>query len=211
MNRERIAPVASVAGSISVQTGAALGATLFPLIGPLGVVAVRQAVAAAALLAIARPRWSGLTRRQLVPAALLGVVLVVMNLSLYSAVERIGLGLAVTLEFLGPLAVALASSRRKVDGVLALVAGLGVVLLTGSVPGIDLAGVLFGLVAAVAWAAYILLNQRVGARLPGVQGTALASAVAALLTAPPKRASPTTTARSCARSACSRASCRSRT
>ncbi|MAT19015.1 MAG: EamA family transporter [Leifsonia sp.] len=184
MNRERIAPVASVAGSISVQTGAALGATLFPLIGPLGVVAVRQAVAAAALLAIARPRWSGLTRRQLVPAALLGVVLVVMNLSLYSAVERIGLGLAVTLEFLGPLAVALASSRRKVDGVLALVAGLGVVLLTGSVPGIDLAGVLFGLVAAVAWAAYILLNQRVGARLPGVQGTALASAVAALLTAP---------------------------
>lgn len=184
MNRAHLAPVASVAGSISVQTGAAIGATLYPLIGPIGVVAIRQAVAAVALIAIARPRWSSLTRQQLIPAALLGVVLVVMNLSLYSAVERVGLGLAVTLEFLGPLAVALASSRRKVDGVLALVAGAGVVLLTGSVPGIDLVGVLFGLVAAVAWAAYILLNQRVGVRLPGVQGTALASGVAALITAP---------------------------
>ncbi len=184
MKQERVAAAASVGGACSVQVGAALGATVFPLVGPAGVVALRQAVAATALLAIARPHPRTLSWRAVWPAVLLGLALVVMNWALYGAVERLGLGLAVTLEFLGPLALALIGSRRRIDLGAALLAGVGVVLLTGTVPGIDLAGVALGLLAAGAWAAYIVLNQRVGARLPGVQGTAIASLVAAVLTAP---------------------------
>lgn len=184
MNSERVAVTASIGAGASVQFGAALGATLFPVLGPAGVVALRQAFAAAALLAIARPPLTRLTRRQLAPALLLGGVLVVMNLSLYASVERVGLGLAVTLEFLGPLGVALAASRRPRDAGIALVAASGVVLLTGTVPGIDPVGIALGLLAGAAWAAYILLNQQLGRRLPGLQGTAIASATAAVVTAP---------------------------
>lgn len=184
MARERIAAGAAVGGAVSVQVGAAIGATIFPLVGPAGVVALRQAVAAIALVAVARPRLRGLRWSNVRPAILLGLVLVVMNLTLYGAVERIGLGLAVTLEFLGPLAVALLGSRRRFDLVCAVIAGIGVVLLTGSVPGLDVVGILLGLAAAVAWAAYILLSQRAGRTLPGIQGTAIASLVAAILTSP---------------------------
>ena len=107
-----------------------------------------------------------------------------MNLGVYGAIDRIGLGLAVTLEFLGPLALALAGSRRRLDLLCAAMAGLGVVLLTGTVPGIDPVGVLLALVAAASWAAYIVLSRRAGRTLPGVQGTALASLLAAVLTSP---------------------------
>ena len=184
MSREPIAAAAVVGGAASVQVGAAIGATIFPLVGPGGVVALRQAFAAVALLAVARPRLRDLTWRAVRPALLLGLVLVSMNLALYGAVDRIGLGLAVTLEFLGPLALALAGSRRRLDLLCAAMAGLGVVLLTGTVPGIDPVGVLLALVAAASWAAYIVLSRRAGRTLPGVQGTALASLLAAVLTSP---------------------------
>lgn len=184
MTREPIAAAAVVGGAASVQVGAATGATIFPLVGPAGVVALRQAVAAVALIAVARPRFRDLTWRSVRPALLLGLVLVSMNLALYGAVERIGLGLAVTLEFLGPLALALLGSRRRVDLLCAAMAGLGVVLLTGTVPGIDPVGVLLALVAAASWAAYIVLSRRAGSVLPGVQGTALASLLAAVITSP---------------------------
>jgi inner membrane transporter RhtA len=184
MAHERIAAGASVAGAVSVQVGAALGATIFPLVGPAGVVALRQTVAAVALLAVARPQFRGTGWSNLRPAVLLGLVLVVMNVTLYGAVERIGLGLAVTLEFLGPLAVALLGSRRRLDLACAAIAGVGVLLLTGTVPGLDPIGILLGLTAAAAWAAYILLSQRAGRTLPGLQGTAIASLVAAVLTSP---------------------------
>ncbi|MFD4420882.1 DMT family transporter [Agromyces sp. NPDC058484] len=184
MSRERIAAGAAVGGALSVQVGAAVGATIFPLVGPAGVVALRQAVAAIALLAVARPHLRRLHGSSVRPSVLLGLVLVVMNLTLYGAVERIGLGLAVTLEFLGPLAVALLGSRRRLDLACAVIAGTGVVLLTGTVPGLDPVGVLLGLIAAAAWAAYILLSQRAGRTLPGIGGTAVASLVAAILTSP---------------------------
>lgn len=184
MSREPIAAAAVVGGAASVQLGAAIGATIFPLVGPAGVVALRQAVAAVALLAVARPRLRELTWRAARPTLLLGLVLVSMNLAIYGAIERIGLGLAVTLEFLGPLALALAGSRRRVDLLCATMAGFGVVLLTGTVPGIDPLGVLFALVAAASWAAYIVLSRRAGRTLPGVQGTALASLLAAVVTSP---------------------------
>lgn len=184
MSREPIAAAAVVGGAASVQLGAAIGATIFPLVGPAGVVALRQSAAAVALLAVARPRLRDLTWRAVRPALLLGLVLVSMNLAIYGAIERIGLGLAVTLEFLGPLALALLGSRRRIDLLCAAMAGLGVVLLTGTVPGIDLVGVLLALVAAASWAAYIVLSRRAGRTLPGVQGTALASLLAALITSP---------------------------
>ena len=184
MSREPIAAAAVVGGAASVQVGAAIGATIFPLVGPGGVVALRQAFAAITLLAVARPRPRDLTWRSVRPALLLGLVLVTMNLGVYGAIDRIGLGLAVTLEFLGPLALALAGSRRRLDLLCAAMAGLGVVLLTGTVPGIDPVGVLLALVAAASWAAYIVLSRRAGRTLPGVQGTALASLLAAVLTSP---------------------------
>jgi len=184
MSREPIAAAAVVGGAASVQVGAAIGATIFPLVGPGGVVALRQAFAAITLLAVARPRPRDLTWRSVRPALLLGLVLVTMNLGVYGAIDRIGLGLAVTLEFLGPLALALAGSRRRLDLLCAAMAGLGVVLLTGTVPGIDPVGVVLELVAAASWAAYIVLSRRAGRTLPGVQGTALASLLAAVLTSP---------------------------
>jgi inner membrane transporter RhtA len=183
-SREPIATAAVVGGAASVQLGAAIGATIFPLVGPAGVMALRQSVAAVALLAVARPRLRNLTWRTVRPALLLGLVLVSMNLAIYGAIERIGLGLAVTLEFLGPLALALLGSRRRIDLLCAAMAGLGVVLLTGTVPGIDPVGVLFALAAAASWAGYIVLSRRAGSVLPGVQGTALASLLAAVITSP---------------------------
>src|SRR5262245_24295195 len=111
---------ATLASGASNQVGAAIGAHAFPLIGPAGVVAIRQAVAAVLLLAIARPPIRRMRRGQWSVALLLAADIAVMNLSLYSAIERIGLGLAVTLEFLGPLAVALVGSRTRADVLIAI-------------------------------------------------------------------------------------------
>lgn len=190
--RGEAGPVAAVALSASsVQAGAAVGATLFPAIGPFGVTAVRQVVSAIVLLAVARPPLHRIGLRRLAPAILLGLVLVAMNFSLYSAVERIGLGLGVTVEFLGPLAIALlgggrlgrrATAARVGCGALALA---GVVLITDPFTGarVDVAGLAFGVAAAALWAAYILVNQRAGA-LPGVTGTAVAGLTGTVLTLP---------------------------
>lgn len=184
-SRQRTAGIAMVLGSAaSNQTGAALGALAFPAIGPVGVVAVRQIVTALVLTPIVRPRLRGLRRDQWLPILGLALVFSVMNVALYAAIERIGLGLAVTLEFIGPLAVAIAGSRRVVDIVCAALAGGGVLLLTGPGPTTDLLGVSLALVAAGAWAAYILLNRSLGQRMPGLQGTAAASAVTVALWLP---------------------------
>ena len=166
------------------QVGAAVGAQAFATIGPAGVVAIRQFVAAAVLLPVARPRLRSFTWAQWWPALLLGVVFAVMNLSLYTAVDRIGLGLAVTLEFLGPLGVALAGSRTGRDLLCALGACAGVYVLVLPGPSSDYLGIGLGLLAAACWAAYILLNRTAGARLPGLQGPATATAVSALIYLP---------------------------
>lgn len=156
-----------------------MGAMAFPVIGPVGVVAVRQLVTALVLVPTVRPPLRGLTRRQWPLVLGLSLVFSVMNLSLYTAIDRIGLGLAVTLEFLGPLTVAIASSRRALDIGGAVLAGAGVVVLTDPGPATDVLGVALALVAAAAWAAYILLNRSIGQQLPGLQGTAVASIVTA--------------------------------
>ncbi len=177
----RGAGVATMSASgLSNQTGAAIGALAFPVLGPLGVVAVRQYVAALVLLAVGRPRLRAFTRHQWWPVLLLAAVFGTMNLSLYSAVDRIGLGLAVTLEFLGPLAIALAGSRRRLDVGCAALAAAGVVVLMRPQPSTDYMGMGLGLVAACCWASYILLNRVVGRRIPGAQGAGAAAGVSAL-------------------------------
>lgn len=184
-SRRRGAGIALVLSSAaSNQTGAALGATAFPAMGPVGVVAIRQLVTAIVLAPLVRPRFGDLSRDQWWPILGLVVVFSVMNLSLYAAIDRIGLGLAVTLEFLGPLAVAVAGSRRPLDLACAVLAGLGVVVLTAPGPTTDVVGIALALLAAAAWGSYILLNRTVGRRLPGLQGTAAASVVTAVLWSP---------------------------
>jgi inner membrane transporter RhtA len=112
------------------------------------------------------------------------VVFGTMNVSLYTAVDRVGLGLAVTLEFLGPLAVALAGSRSRGALLCALAALVGVVAIAHPQPSTDYVGIASGLLAACCWAAYILLNRTVGRRIPGVQGPAAAAGVSALVFVP---------------------------
>ncbi|SEK59264.1 EamA family transporter [Nonomuraea pusilla] len=181
----RWAGVALMLGSgLSNQVGAAVAALAFPVIGPVGVVAVRQWVAAGVLLAAGRPRPWTFTAAQWRPVLGLAVVFAMMNLSLYEAVSRIGLGLAVTLEFLGPLAVALAGSRRRADLVCAVAAAGAVAVLTRPRPATDYLGIGLALLAAACWGCYILLNRTLGARLPGAQGSAAAAAVSGLLYAP---------------------------
>lgn len=172
------------ASAASNQVGAAIGAHAFATIGPVGVVAVRQFVAAAVLLPVARPNMRRFTWGQWWPTLLLGLVFATMNLSLYTAIDRIGLGLAVTLEVLGPLGVAVAGSRTRLDILCAAAAGLGVYVLVLPGPSSDYLGVGLGLLAAACWAAYILLNRLLGSRLPGLQAPAAATAVSALLYLP---------------------------
>ncbi|WP_432157443.1 EamA family transporter [Streptomyces sp. bgisy153] len=173
-----------VGSGLSNQTGAAVGSLAFPVLGPAGVVAVRQYVAAVVLLAVARPRLRSFTGRQWGPVLLLAVVFGTMNLSLYTAIDRVGLGLAVTLEFLGPLALALAAARRRVDACCAVVAAAGVVTLMRPQPSSDYLGLGLGLLAAACWASYILLNRTVGRRVPGAQGAAAAAAASAVVFLP---------------------------
>ncbi|WAP50611.1 EamA family transporter [Arthrobacter sp. ATA002] len=175
---------AAAGGALSNQLGAACGSLAFPSIGPAGVVAVRQLVAAMILLPLVRPRIRSLTRAQWWPVLLLAVVFGTMNLTLYLAIDRIGLGLAVTLEFCGPLAVALLSFRTRNSALCALIAGAGVIAITRPQPSTDYLGIGFGLIAACSWAAYILLNRTIGSRIPGMQGTATATAVSAILFLP---------------------------
>jgi inner membrane transporter RhtA len=177
-------PALMFGGALSNQVGAATGALAFGVIGPAGVVAIRQWIAGIVLLAAGRPRWRAFTGAQWRPVLLLAVAYGTMNLSLYTAISRLGLGLAVTLEFLGPLAVALATSRRRADLACALVAGTGVVMLTRPRPATDYLGIGLGLLAAACWASYILLNREIGRRLPGAEGSAAAAALSALVFVP---------------------------
>jgi len=172
-------------GITSVQFGSAVAATLFATIGAGGAVFLRLASASVVLLVIWRPGVRGRSRRQLGLALTFGIVLGVMNIAFYHAIARIPLGIAVAIEFLGPLSVALAGSRRPLDLVWVALAVLGVLALTrGSTHGLDLGGVLLALLAGAAWAAYILCNARMGREFADGSGLALAMAVACLMSIP---------------------------
>lgn len=176
-------PALVLLGVISVQVGAAVAKNLFVVTGSAGMVTVRLVFAAAVLLLIWRPSFR-IDRRMLAVVTGYGAVLGAMNLAFYQALERIPLGAAVTIEFLGPLAVAVLGSRRWLDGLWALLAAGGVLLLTRVDGGLDWVGVGFALVAAVCWAGYILLTAALGSRSSDGQGLALAMVFGALVVAP---------------------------
>jgi inner membrane transporter RhtA len=177
-----LGPVGLVlAGGVSVQFGAALAVTLMPRAGALGVVTLRLLVAAVVLLVICRPRLRGHTRTDWGTVVVFGLTLAAMNGLFYQAVDRISLGAAVTLEFLGPLALSVLASRRAVNTVWAGLALAGVFLLGGGDFGdLDPAGVLFALGAGAMWASYIVFSARTGRRFPQADGLALAMAIGAL-------------------------------
>jgi len=175
-----------VIGAIaSVQFGSAIAATLFSRVGPAGTVLLRLAFGSAVLLAVWRPRIAGRTRRELGLAALFGLVLGAMNVSFYAALDRIPLGIAVSLEFVGPLTVALLGSRRALDLLWVALAAGGILALTrGDAQALSGLGVALALLAGVFWGVYILLNARLGQVFPGGSGLALAMCVAALAAVP---------------------------
>ena len=185
-------------GVVSVQVGAGLAARLFTQIPPAAVTALRLWTAAALMVVVgARPlrqNLAALVRRRswrdAAVVAAFGLTLAVMNYSIYQAFARIPLGIAVTIEFLGPLAVAVATSRRLIDLLWVALAGAGVALLTGTGNpaggghGTDLVGLAFALLAGTAWAAYIILSRATGRRFPGASGLTIAMLVAAVVIVP---------------------------
>ena len=170
-----------------VQGGAAVATTLFDQVGPAGAVLLRTVFCALVLAAMWRPSVRRTPRPALRLAAVFGVTFAVMNLCFYEALDRLPLGIAVTLEFTGPLAVALLGSRRRLDLVWVAGAALGIVLLSGGLGGggLDGAGVALALVAGAAWAAYILIAVRINATFAGGTGLALAMIFSAFLLLPP--------------------------
>ena len=206
MARSMPPSVLVLTGVVSVQIGAGLAARLFTQIPPAAVTGLRLWTAAA-LMAVAGVRGlragiSGVirrrSRRDLAVVIGFGLTLAVMNFSIYQAFARIPLGIAVTIEFLGPLGVAVATSRRLLDLLWVALAGAGVVLLTrtgtasaGAHAGLvaaghgqGLLGLAFAVLAGLAWAAYIILSRATGRRFPGSSGLTIAMVIAAIAVAP---------------------------
>jgi inner membrane transporter RhtA len=170
---------------VSVQVGAAAATSLFDELGPTGTVLLRTGFAALILVAIWRPRVPRLRDAPLGDPILFGLALAGMNLSFYAALDRIPLGIAVTFEFTGPFAVAVAGSRRAADLAWVAMAAGGIVLLSPGIHGsLDGLGVAFALLAGGFWATYIVLAARVGRAFSGGEGLALAMAVAAVVLVP---------------------------
>jgi inner membrane transporter RhtA len=174
-----------LAASISVQGGAAIAKLLFPALGPPGVVFLRLLFGAAALLLVTRPRLRGRGRHELVPVLLLGLTLAAMNTAFYEAIDRVPLGIGVTVEFIGPLGLAVVASRRRLDLVWIGIAAVGIVLLSGGIGGnVSILGIGLAAFAGLLWALYILLGTRVGSLWGGTSGLAVAMWVAVAASLP---------------------------
>ena len=159
---------------VSVQGGAAIAKGLFPVLGAAGTAGVRIGLSALMLLAAFRPPLRQLTAAQWRAVVPYGITLGAMNVLFYLSLARIPLGLAVTLEFIGPLGVAVAGSRRALDLVWVLLAGAGIALIAPwTANGVDPLGAAYALAAGGCWAAYIVLGGRLSRMLPG--GAAVAS------------------------------------
>ena len=175
-----------VLGSIAtVQIGAAIAKHLFGLASPTGIVWLRLATAAVVLLLWSRPKLRGRTRNDWLLVTGYAVALAGMNWCIYQAFSRIPVGLAVTLEFLGPLTVALVTSRGVREIVWALLGGTGVVLLGFSPTSLSWAGVGFALLAGTGWAAYIVISPHLGRHWDGIGGLAVAHGFGAIALAAP--------------------------
>ncbi len=179
-------PLLMVLGSIvSVQLGSAVAKNLFPAVGALAMVWLRVAMAGLLMLVVVRPHPRGHSRRDWLALAWYVVSLIGMNVTFYQAIARIPLGLGVTIEFLGPLTVAIIRSRSLRDLVWIGLAGAGVVLLGWSPGSHDWVGIDFGLLAAICWGSYILATPHVGQRWPGVEPIIWANLTGAVVLAVP--------------------------
>ncbi|NMO53585.1 EamA family transporter [Actinoplanes sp. TBRC 11911] len=179
------APLLVLTSIASVQVGSAVARTLFDDLGAAGVTLLRLGLAAVILAVATRPRlrtWSGAAWRA---AVLLGVVMAAMNLIFYLSLRTVPLGIAVTVEFLGPLLLALVQTRRVIDMLWAALAATGVVLLGlangGTAP---IGGLVLAFLAGLCWAGYIVLSSRLGRVVPGTSGLTVSVGVAALLVLP---------------------------
>ncbi|WP_262379289.1 EamA family transporter [Nonomuraea sp. PA05] len=173
-------------GIFSVQLGAGFAKELFATLPPSAVVFLRIAAGALIMGAVARPRLRGLSWRDWAVGVGFGLTLAVMNLTFYEALARLPMGIAVAIEFLGPLGVAVAASRRRIDLVWVGLAAIGVLLLApwGESASVSWVGIGFAMVAGACWAAYILLSAAAGRRFPGTSGLSFAMIVSALAILP---------------------------
>ena len=162
--------VSVVAGMVSAQVGAAVAKYLFAALGPAATVSLRTAFAALVLLLVWRPRLRGRTRADLLAALALGVTLAGLSLSFYAALERIPLGVAMTLEFAGPLGLALVGSRRRLDLLWGVLAVAGILVLSPIGGTVDPLGGALALLGGAFWAISILLSARIGRTIPGGGG-----------------------------------------
>ncbi len=173
---------------VSVQFGGALAATLLPIVGVVGSVALRLVLATAVLWLFVRPRVRGRSAADWSVVGLFALALTTMNLAFYGSLARLPIGVAVTIEFLGPLALAAVLSRRLRDGAAVLAALIGVTLISGALTTpwaeLDLVGILMAASAGACWAAYIVLSRRTGARFAGLDGIAICMALGAVVMLP---------------------------
>lgn len=179
------APLMVLGGIISVQIGAAFAKELFATAPPTAMVWMRLITSAVIFAVAFRPRVTGRSRKDWLVVLAYGVCLCTMNWAIYQSFARIPLGMAVTIEFLGPLVISIIGSRRLADLLWVGLAGAGVALLGFSPTGLTLVGVLFALLAGLGWAGYILTTAQTGRRWPGMSGLAVASWVGAIVMAPP--------------------------
>ena len=178
------APTLVILAGLTVQVGSALAKSVFTLAGPLGTVFLRVALSAALLFVLWRPRWHA-TRSHWPLVMAYGGILTLMNTSFYLAIDRIPLGIAVAIEFTGPLGLAVIKSRRWLDLIWVTLAAIGVLLLAplqGS--GLDPIGLGFAALAALSWAGYILLAAATGKVVPGIEGLAWAMVFGTFLLTP---------------------------
>lgn len=170
---------------VSTQLGSAVAKSLFAQINPYTVVFLRVGFAALVLLLLWRPHWRQVKPEQYPLLVAFGLALALMNLSFYLAIERVPIGVAVALEFVGPLGVAVCNSRRWLDGLWVALAAAGILLLSPlGQARLDPVGILLALTAGGLWAAYILLSARVGQALPGGSGLAMAMTIGAVALLP---------------------------
>jgi inner membrane transporter RhtA len=185
-NQKLWAIIAVLIAIVSVQLGATLSKHVFPLVGSEGTTALRQFFATVSLLIVFQPWRGGPERKHWPVLALYGAILGIMNLVFYASIARIPLGIAVALEFSGPLAVAIFASRKWSDfiWVFCAVAGLLILLPWGGAGSLDPLGVIYALIAGVLWALYIIVGQKVGARVHGGKAVALGMAFSTIFTVP---------------------------
>lgn len=193
------APLLVLGGVVSVQFGGALAATLIPTVGVGGAVLLRMAIGAVIMMVLVRPPLRGHTRAAWADVVAFALALSLMNWAFYGALARLPIGVAVTIEFTGPLVLATVLSRRLLDVVAVLGAGLGVVMIseafTQPLADLDWLGLLLAALAGACWAAYILTSARVGRSFARLQGLALTMLVSTVLLTPVGAASwPTWTA-----------------